>query len=186
MRTRRGNTLPELLIAMVVMLLITGVVSAVYFAAMQVWRRCSSQSRADPPAHMAIARLARELKNAYQVSSMGTSSISFLLPQTDSDGVAVIPLSPASVVSYYLSDATGQQDRSGTVLWRKVVVVNTGMTRQQRIAENVQQLAFDYETTSADRVLAIYAVSITILGQERRQTYVSQFGSHVAFRNRQA
>jgi len=183
MTRTRGVTLPEVLIAMVIMTLIAGVVSALYFASEQVWRRCSSQAQADPPAHMAISRLTKELKNAYQVSSMGPTSVTFLLPRVDGSGVNIVPLQTARVVSYYLSDDTGQQSHSGNVMWRKETNADTGSAKQQRIASNVQQLDFDYETTGNNRVLAIYALSITVLGQEGRQHYQSQFGSHVAFRN---
>lgn len=183
MTTRRGVTLPELLIAMVIMVLIAGVVSSLYFASLHVWRRCSSQSQAEPPAHMATSRLTKELKNAYQVSSMGPTYITFLLPRTDGSGANILPLQTAREVSYYLSDDTGRRDRTGSSMWRKDTDMDTGYVRQQRIASNVQSLDFDYETTGENRVLAIYALSITVLGQEGRQTYQSQFGAHVAFRN---
>jgi len=182
-RSKRGVTLPELLISMVVMLLIAGVISALYFASLQVWRRCSSQSQADPPAHMAIARLSKELRNAYKVSSMGSSSIGFLLPKTDSNGVNIVPFETAREIAYYVSDGSGEPGRPGTTLWRREVVTQTGAVKLQQIAQNVQQLAFDYETTGESRVLAIYALSITVIGREGRQQYSSQFGSHIAFRN---
>jgi len=180
---RRGTTLPELLIAMAIMLLIAGVVSAVYFASLRTWRRCSSQSQADPPAHMTISRLTRELKNAYQVTSMGASSITFLLPQVDGNGVNIVPLTPAREVSYYLSDATGQPGQPGTDLWRRDVSLTSGTVKRQRIAQNVERLAFDYEATSGNRVLAIYALSITVVGTEGHQSYTSRFDTHIAFRN---
>jgi hypothetical protein len=168
---------------MVIMALVAGVVSALYFASLHVWRRCSSQSQADPPAHMAIARVTKELKNAYQVTSMGNDAITFLLPRTDPSGTNLLPLQAAKEISYYLSDASGVQGQPGTILWRKEVDVVNNRTRTQRIAENVEQLAFDYDTTSENRVLAIYALSITVIGQEGHEEYQSAFGSHIAFRN---
>jgi len=183
MTRTRGVTLPEVLIAMVIMVLIAGVVSSLYFASLQVWRRCSSQVQAEPPAHMAIARLTKELKNAYQVTSLGPTYITFLLPRTDGSGANILPLQAAREVSYYLSDDTGRRDRTGNSMWRKETDVDAGRVKQQLIASNVQQLDFDYETTGQNRVLAIYALSVTVLGQEGRQKYQSRFGSHLAFRN---
>lgn len=169
--------------AMVIALLIAGVVSATYFASLRVWRRCSAQSQADPPAHMTIDRLTKELKNAYEVTTMGSSSITFTLPLTDEEGINVIPLQPGKTVSYYLAGEDGLPDPEGTVLWRQEYDHPHHLTKSAIIAENVESLALEYEAASPNRVLSIYALSITVVGEEGRQEYRSEFGSHVAFRN---
>ncbi len=179
---KRGFSLPEILVAMVVMTLIAGVVSALYFASMRVWRRVSSQSQADPPAHMAINRITKELKNAYVVDEISDSFIMFTLPQTDDQGINVLPLQPGRRIAYYLSDESGEMGEEGTYLWRWTQDLTTGATKRSRIAENVEALEFACDSTSS-RVLKIYAMSITVLGQEGLQEYRSQFEGHVAFRN---
>lgn len=179
---RGGFTLVEALIVMAIMTMVAGVVSSLFFASMHVWRRCSSQSQADPPAHMAIARMTKELRNAYLVDDMGSSSITFTLPQADADGINTLPLQPGRRISYYLSDSTGEVGRNGSILWRRQQDLVTGHATTRRIAENVEQLGFSYDATPS-RVLKIYAMSVTVLGREGRQEYRSVFGSHVAFRN---
>jgi prepilin-type N-terminal cleavage/methylation domain-containing protein len=181
-RDRKGFTLIETLAAMTIMALIGSVVSALFFTSMQVWRRCSSQSQADPPAHMAVSRITKELKNAYFVNSMGASSITFTQPKTDAQGTNILPLQPGRRISYYLSDDSGQVGHAGTVLWRNYEDLVTGRTTLQHLANNVEQLGFSYDTTST-RVLKIYAMSITVLGKEGHEEYRSQFVGHVAFRN---
>ncbi len=179
---RRGFTLPEILVAMVIMTMIAGVVSALYFASMRVWRRVSSQAQADPPAHMAIFRITKELKNAYMVDEIGDSFIMFTQPMTDSQGINLLPLQPGRRIAYYLSDESGEMGRDGTYLWRWSQDLSTGETRRSRLAENVEALEFSCDATST-RVLKIYAMSITVLGQEGLQQYRSRFEGHVAFRN---
>jgi prepilin-type N-terminal cleavage/methylation domain-containing protein len=177
-----GITLPEMLIAMVIMTLIAGVVSATYFTSLHIWRRCSSMSQAEPPAHISVDRLCRELKNAYLVDSIGDTSVTFTLPKQDENGINVLPLEPAQRISYYLSDDTGKRDKAGTHLWRERLDVDSGSATRGCIAENVESLKFSYDATE-DRVLKIYAMSITVIGEEGKEQYHSEFESHVAFRN---
>lgn len=179
---RGGMTLPEVLIAMVIMAMIGGVISATFFAGMRVWRRCSSQSQADPPAHLAIRRMTTELKNAYQVDSLGDTYITFTLPRQDAYGVNILPFEGAHCIKYFITDDSGVEGNTGTVLWRKDNNLLTGAVTTRRIANNVESLSFSYERTS-QRLLDIYAMSITVLGREDHEVYRSQFASHVAFRN---
>lgn len=178
----RGFTLIESLMAMAIMVGIIGAVSVISMTSTQVWRRCSSQSQADPPAHMTIARISKELRNAYTVDEMGSSSITFTLPQRDADGINITPLQPAEQIRYYLADASGDPDSPGSVLWRQHTSTDSGETTIRRMAGNVAQLGFSYDATST-RVLKIYAISITVVGREGRQEYHSAFSSHIAFRN---
>ncbi len=180
--SRRGFTLVEALVVMSVMSLIGLVLSSVFFASMQVWRRCSSQSQADPPAHIAIGRITKELKDAYRVDSISTNSITFTMPKTDGSGVNLVPLQGGRQISYYLSDSSGQVGHTGTVLWRKQLNLVNGTTTYRQVASNVQQLSFSCDAT-ANRVLNIYTVAVTVLGQEGRVQYLSSFGGQVAFRN---
>ena len=181
---RRGVTLPELMMAMVIMLVIMGVLGMVYFSSLQVWRRCSAQSQADPPAHISLDRVTSELRNAYKVNSVGTSSISFDLPLKS--GTApyrnLIPLQSWCTVRYYLSDKTGSETTTGTYLWRKRIATAGGAVRTSIIAENVESLTFAVDS-SDDRILKVYAMSIAIVGAEGRQQYTSSFSGTVAFRN---
>lgn len=181
----RGVTLPELMIAMVIMLLMVGVISSIYFASLHVWRRCSSQSQADPPAHISLDRITQELKNAYMVNSPDTASdyITVTLPARDSTGTNIYPFEPATRVTYYLSDASGQRDRTGTYLWRERVGVSDGQTTRNAIAGNVESLSFEVYPSGSGRVLKVYAMSIAVVGREQHEEYVSRFSGSVAFRN---
>jgi type II secretory pathway pseudopilin PulG len=191
-----GFSLIETLIAMVVMTFILGAVGVLYFTSFHVWQRCSSQSQADPPAHIAINRITKELKNAYIVNSCvpGSNSITFTLPATEQVSnpfdtppyinVNLLPLTPARQISYYISDNTGSVGRAGTVLWRSEQNFISGGSNLKRIADNVEELTFDYAAADeGTRILMVYAMSVTVLGQEGRQQYRSEFSSRVAFRN---
>jgi type II secretory pathway pseudopilin PulG len=181
-RSNLGFSLIEAMIVIFIIGLIGTAVGTLYYSSLQVWRRCSAQSQADPPAHLAVDRVAKELRNAYLVDSMGSDNITFTLPATDANGVNTLPLTPGKRISYYISDDTGAIGPTGTVLWRKEVRLSSGNTRYMRIANNVEELTFTYYATPT-QVLKIYAMSITVLGQEGRQQYNSQFGSRIAFRN---
>ena len=182
MSRHRGVTLIELLMGMVIAAIIGAVISSIFFASLTVWRRCSAQGQADPPATMSINRIARELRNAYLVDSMGADTITFTLPLTDADGVNLLPLQPKTRITYYLSDETGSQDVTGTMLWRQQVDVPTSQTHQRCLADNVVAIGFSYDATES-RVLKIYALSITVQGREGPEVHQAQFGTHVAFRN---
>jgi hypothetical protein len=147
-----------------------------------VWRRCSSQAQSDPPAHFSITRISKDLKNAYAVVDMQQSSITVMLPRTDANGINLVPFQPGKQVRYYIGDAEGDAGESGTILWREQINQVNGARRLALVAGNVEELTFSYESTS-ERVLVIYAMSITVTGREGREEYRSEFGSHVAFRN---
>lgn len=181
-RDRLGVTLPEMLISMVIMVLIVGVVSILYFTSLHVWRRCSSQSQADPPAHMSVSRLSRELKNAAKIEGITESSITFTLPGKDENGYNIVPLTAAQRIYYFLGDEEGNPNSSGSTLWRQRIDLSSGNTTLQSIAHNVESLNFEVDATE-DRVLKIYAMSVTIVGREGREEYRSQFESHIAMRN---
>jgi len=181
----RGVTLPEMLMVMVITILMFGVISEIYFASLMVWRRCSSQSQADPPAHMTLDRVSQELKNAYQVNSpdSATDYITVTMPVRDSGGTNIWPFQADTRITYYLSDATGQHGHTGTYLWRETVKVSNGNTTLDIIAENVQNLTFEVYPSGTGRVLKVYAMSIAVVGQEQHTQYASRFSGSVAFRN---
>lgn len=184
-RSSGGTTLPELLMAIVVMALLSGVISSIYFASLQVWRRCSSQSQADAPAQMALDRVSRELKNAYVVNSPSTATdyITVTLPARDSDGTNIYPFQPASCVTYYLSDASGQRDRTGTYLWRECTRVSDGYVTRTIIAPNVYSLSFQLSPSGEGQTLKVCSLAIEAVGQEGREQYTSRLSGGVAFRN---
>ena len=62
-------------------------------------------------------------------------------------GPAVIPFQAAKQITYYLSDATGNQAKTGTYLWRQQVVLATNTTTSAFIAENVQSLTIQVTAT---------------------------------------
>ena len=95
----RGFTLVEAITAMTIMGLIVATISALFFTFAQVWRRCSSHSKADLPARLAMLRVTKDLKNAYRVDEMDTDSITFTLPETDKDGYNRVPLRPGRTIS---------------------------------------------------------------------------------------
>jgi prepilin-type N-terminal cleavage/methylation domain-containing protein len=192
----RGFSLIEALIAMVVMSFILVAVGVLYFTSFNVWQRSSAESQADPPAHIAIGRITKELKNAYIVVPPvpNSNTITFTLPETEPEQdpfdasktvkVNVLPLTPERQITYYVSDATGAVGPTGTVLWRSEQNLLTGASNLKRIADNVEELTFDYAAADGGtRMLMVYAMSVTVQGKEGRHVYRSEFSSRVAFRN---
>jgi prepilin-type N-terminal cleavage/methylation domain-containing protein len=181
-RRSRGLTLVEVLIGMVVTAIIAAVISSIFFASSKVWRRCSAQSQAEPPATMSIDRISHELRNAYLIDYMGSNKITFTLPVTDASGYNLLPLTGKTRLTYFLSDSTGIEGHAGTILWRKQYTISNGQTRLRRLANNVLSIGFSYDATDS-KVLKIYALSITVQGREGPEVYYAQFGTHIAFRN---
>jgi prepilin-type N-terminal cleavage/methylation domain-containing protein len=184
-RTRRGVTLPELLMVMVIMVLVGGILGVVYFSALHVWRRCSAQSQADPPAHISLDRVTSELRNAYTVNSPDTAVnyITFTLPLKDGSGTNIYPFQPWYQITYYLSDSSGSHSRTGTYLWREKTRASDNTATRTSIAQNVESLTFQVYPSGSGRMLKVYAMSIAIVGQEQHQQYTSRFSGTVAFRN---
>jgi hypothetical protein len=186
-KPRRGGTLPELMMAMVIMVLIMGVLGGIFFSPLQVWRRCSAQSQADPPAHISLDRVTSELRNAYKINSPAdaTDYISFDLPVKSEvePHPNLIPLQSWCTIRYYLSDSTGNEAHTGTYLWRKKTDTATGAVSSAVIAKNVQSMIFHTYAADGNRTLSVYAMSIAIVGEEGRQQYTSSFSGTVAFRN---
>jgi prepilin-type N-terminal cleavage/methylation domain-containing protein len=182
---RRGVTLPELMIAMVIMTMVMGVIGAIYFSSLAVWRRCSAQSQADPPAHISLDRITTELKNAYRVDSPDTATnyITFTLPLRDSTDTVIYPFQGWRRMNYYLSDDTGSHTHTGTCLWRERTDLLHNLTTRACIAQNVQSLTFQVYPSGSGRMLKVYAMAIAILGQEQHTQYTSSFSATVAFRN---
>jgi prepilin-type N-terminal cleavage/methylation domain-containing protein len=189
-RRCRGFTLPEVMVTMVIMTVVMGVVGSVYFSSLAVWRRCSAQSQADPPAHISMERITTEMKNAYKITSTLTdgaerADITFLLPEKGGNGLVIYPFQSHSQIMYYLSDATGRHDRNGTHLWRECTLTATGAVTRVDLAGNVTSLQFEGNSTDGGnaRVLKAVAMSIAVMGKEGREQYTSSFAGTVAFRN---
>jgi len=151
---------------------------------MRVWRRCSSFSQAFPPAYTVISRLNKELKNAYYITiADDQQSILFHLPRVDAERIALAPLQVGHEITYYRSDASGDQEQSGTVLWRRDYDAVNEVTTQRALAENVSELTFSCDATYNGRVFSVYSTAVTVVGQEQATRYESNFNTTVAIRN---
>lgn len=179
-----GFTLIEALISTAIIGLVFGIVVAVLITSMRVWRKCSSESQAFPPAYQLVTQLNNELKNAYYISiPTNSTSITFRTPKTDANGVNIVPFVLGHEITYYRSDATGSMTATGTFLWRKDKNGVSNVTTQRNIAQNVSQLTFNCSGTLSGRVFAVYSMSVTVVGQEQATTYNSTFSSTMAIRN---
>ncbi len=149
----RAFTLPEMMIAMAIIMIIVGIVGTIYWTSFHVWQRCSAESQADPPAHISLDRVTSELKNAYQVNSPAnaTNYITFTLPKRDANNTVIYPMTGWYQICYYLSDASASHAKTGTYLWReKTMLANNAVTRES-VAQNVQSMTFNITPADSGR-----------------------------------
>lgn len=63
-QARPGFTLMEAITAVTVVVLIGGVVGALFMASTRVWERCSTQAKAFPSGYIALSRIAKDIRDA--------------------------------------------------------------------------------------------------------------------------
>jgi hypothetical protein len=87
-----------------------------------VWQNSSGDFSTQRQNQMAFLRIAPTIREARSVATDSSSAtqLTLRMPAYDASGNLIIPLQDGQVISYYLSNATGNPANSGNILWRSV------------------------------------------------------------------
>lgn len=127
MKTRRGVTLIEILVAATVLALVMGAVLGVFNFSTRQWGRQVSRSEALLSANQAMNALCKDIGNSInvQADSSGVLSVFTLPGRTDAAGNYVpvlqngsLAYQPGLQIHYHLSNGKGNA-QGGTNLWRE-------------------------------------------------------------------
>jgi len=137
----KGFTMIEVMVASMIMVLIFGGTAAMMVATMHCYQSEVTQSGTDTDAVMAMQLIVKDVREARSVTITTNGSHLVVTPplrlaagyydRTQSDA--------NNQVDYYLSDATGATNGTGTCLWRDTVNANP-----QLIKKDVSSLTFEY------------------------------------------
>jgi len=143
--SRRGLTLPELIVAMSVMALLAFVISMIYFSVLKIHREHAWRLPPYDEATRAVDRLCNELRQAMLIETHAADWIVVVVPEKDANRDNILTLtaegyvlSQGDHVAFYLSDDTGTIGAEGNCLWKAVQPQGaTGFTPSVKVAENI-------------------------------------------------
>jgi uncharacterized iron-regulated membrane protein len=154
-RHRGGVTLPEVLAAMMVFMVISGTVSAIYTTAMRSWYVGAAENYAEQKASLAVQRMVPDLQQGMAVTAASapydTVCIAVQLPARTYDGGEGVYLNQLAVDAegkpyllqgdfavYYRGDEDGNISLTGDRMWRRIIRASDGATtRQQMLADHI-------------------------------------------------
>ncbi len=192
--TRRGVTLVELIISMSVLSLVLGAVFALYLQAIRMYQETASADWANFGAATAIGRLEKDIQQCFRVTGRYPSRITITRPLTAYDSVtgAYLPVQPlveGTSVRYYLSDASGVLDGSGTCLWRALKPAGSSSYVRDNapLADNITTLQLGYVMMPAPHNASVKYVDILIRAQVKQGgvTRARSHSSRLTLRNAQ-
>jgi hypothetical protein len=149
-----GVTLPEVLTAVLIIMVIAGSVTAIYGAAMRTWYRGAAETYAEQKASWAIQRMVPDLREAMNVTPASSpydaicvalelpaktfdSSEGVYLNQVTTDAGGAPYLVGGDYAVYYRGDEHGNISLDGDRLWRRLARPNGTVVKQLVIADNV-------------------------------------------------
>lgn len=98
-----------------------------------------------------------------------------------------LQVSYTDVIMYYLSDDSGDVDRKGNHLWRKVFDMETDgralNEENELVTRDVSGLYFSQHQYSTQRIVDVYSLAIAVIGREKATTYISNFDTNLVFKN---
>lgn len=192
-RTRKldGLTLPEALVATVVLSLVIGSVSQIYMGSLQAWRRGTTENTSQQKAAWVIQRMAPDLREGISVTP-GTAPfdscyLAIRLPDKVYDtatntylnhlevnALGQLYLVPGNYAVFYRGDAAGNLDLQGDRIWRRLVSPSGTVLRQYAIADNVIDNPIDPATGNPKTnfrywpdVYRLKSVEVTVTVSER-------------------
>lgn len=122
-RRRRGMSLVEVMVAGTIAIWIMTLLISMASFHSRVWQNGVSDGTSQMAGQLAIQRMGPTVRTARKVdmNQSGSTRLTLQLPRYDSSGNLIIPMENGDVVTYYLSDTTGNEDvAGGTILWRSV------------------------------------------------------------------
>jgi prepilin-type N-terminal cleavage/methylation domain-containing protein len=153
-RRAAGFTLPEVMTAMVVMVIVIGGIAAIYMASMRMWYRGAAENYAQQNASWAVQRIVPEVREGLSVTTAGSpyesvcivvrlpskvydSGEGTYLNEVATDAYGDPYLVPGGWAMYYRGTEYGSISLEGDRLWR-FYIGSDGMTyKQQVVAENI-------------------------------------------------
>ncbi len=150
-RRKRGFTLTELMVSLVVLGLVGSIVMALLVQAVKMYKKGFAEKTASDRAALALQVMLPEIREAINVDYPGPSRIEFTLPRKDNDGSNYVNPTTYSLeaglqVCYYLSDATGGLETpDGPLLWRATKQpAETYFHPERVIAPGIDHLTITY------------------------------------------
>lgn len=146
LRGRRGVTLMELMVAVGLMGILAYSTSMIYFSVLNIYTKQIWKLPPYDAATAAVQRVSKEIREAMQIDSHGSTYLVVVMPQKSSDRENVLTLgedgnyhlTQGDYVRYYLSNATGSLDATGNCLWKAVKPQGTEVfTPKVKIADNI-------------------------------------------------
>lgn len=207
-RRTSGVTLPEVLTAVMVLMVIAGSVSAIYSAAMGTWYRGATETYAEQKASWAIQRMMPDLRQGMSVTPASSPyddiCIAVQIPAKAFDTGEGVYLNQVGVdaggspyliagnhVVYYRGDENGNLTLQGDRIWRRLADSGGTVLKQQVIADNVVDNPVD--GTGNPKPMFIYwpdiyrlrSVEVTVTVEETRghQTERTTMVGEIALRN---
>jgi type II secretory pathway pseudopilin PulG len=189
---RRGFTLAEALMALVILTLVGGGILAIYAAGIRLFNRTSTFSQAAAAANTAAKGMASDGQEAmalkYATSlpagerSSSTQLVLALPAKNGTTGYNLVPLQEGTWLRYYLSDKTGVYGNTGTSLWRGKKSVSEGVWRpEKRLADSVSALEFEYQPSLEKATLV--AINVVTTARRGGKTVEGSATTEVLLRN---
>ena len=202
-------TLPEVIISFVVLVMILGAVSSLYFASMRAWYRGRRESSAEQKATWAVQRLAPDLRQAMSVTPDASPYI----------GCGITLRQPAKVwdsgegkrlnqiatnlqgqpylvagdyVHFYRGDASGNQSATGGHFWRSLTHADGSQGPRYAVADNLIDNPLD--GTGNPKAMFIYwpdvvrlksvEATVTVRETEAHRSATTTMVGEVSMRNK--
>lgn len=148
-KNNKGNTLVEVVVVAGIMLLISINCMSMLVFSMRSLDGTTMQVYSDMDAVRAMQRIVidiREAKSFVFLASGKQLQLTYptVLPQGYYNRKEA---DPTNLVTYYLSDATGNINSTGTILWR-----STYSGSKSKIANNISSILFETDTTRSIQV----------------------------------
>jgi type II secretory pathway component PulJ len=175
-RSRRGFSLAEALIVIMMVSVLGGLATAIYFAALRAYAQSYASYSAQQEADILLTQLYRQIWSAMQVLEAEDDALTVVLPQQQGDTL-VIPLVAGDVIRFYRGDEAGEEDPDGAFLWME----NLSRGERQVITSHLQDLVFSYEP-SAEQVQRI-TVTLTTVDTQSHRTRVFTTSLSITPRN---
>ena len=119
-KSRRGLTVVETVIAAGVTLMVFASLS--FFSTFQAksWQEATAVVRSQRMGQSSVERLAPSIRGARSVVTASSSAtmLTLRMPRYDASGNLVVPVADGNLLSFYLSDTSGNPNNPGGILWR--------------------------------------------------------------------
>lgn len=205
--SRRGATLPEVLMTAMLIVILLSSVSALYYGSVRLYRRGEPANSAEREATWAIDRMASDIQQAMSCSILNAekTAIKIRLPakQWDAsaqhhynvinvDGTGAPYLVPGNWVYYYRGNAYGGGDPDGRYLWRVEVDDDGTVLRRYALATGVvdnpvpeggSQPVPLFEYWPAPEIYRSVLVTVTVQKRLQHQIARSTMASELSLRN---